>query len=283
MPLIPDQDFIETLIEERASEDRGRDFYQSHRLFRATFAEAVAPALEFGMDRERVKQARRGFKSYSRHRQVPLERETGILGRVTLDEVLRSRRSHRRWEKEARLSFSEISGLFENSVGLLADGRRSYPSPGGLYAHEVYLALWGGEGLEAGLWHYNVEKHAMELVRSGDPREWLPKFYFGEQGEEAGASGVIFLTCVFDRLIQKYGQRGWRFLHYETGVIIENFYLVATALGLGVCVKGNVLEDDLCPYLGIDGVSEGFMTSMVLGRPVASRVPAWRRWLRWFR
>lgn len=281
MPLISDRDFVEEIIEEREFIDPGRDFYQSVRLFRSNYVDQIAPAAQFKENQEKVRGSRHHFKSYPHCTQLSLPTDNMAIEGVSFDEVMSARKSTREWDSGSGIDLSELSRLLKFSVGTRSDRDRFYPSPGGLYSHEIYLALWGADFAKPGLWHYNAEKHRLELIDEGDPRERLAALYHGGTTGMSNAAGVVFLTCVFDRMLQKYDRRGWRFLHFETGVIIENFYLVATALGLGVCPLGNVLEDEVCPYLGIDGFYEGFMTSLLIGRPRGiseKKRPWWKLW-----
>ena len=70
---------------------------------------------------------------------------------------------------------------------------------------------------------------------------------------------------MFERTMLKYGERGYRFILLEVGFVSMNISLVCEALGLGSCMVGGYLDDELHRFLGIDGASEAVMNVMVIG------------------
>jgi len=54
----------------------------------------------------------------------------------------------------------------------------------------------------------------------------------------------------------KYGERGYRFLLFEAGHIMQNLLLVASALGVSALPIGGFVDAELDSALGIDGLDE---------------------------
>jgi SagB-type dehydrogenase family enzyme len=155
------------------------------------------------------------------------------------------------------------------TAGLHGNARRAAPSSGALYPIELYVLAHRVTGLEAGVYHYAYEDHALELVRAGDVRQpvvdqGLGQTFLGEAGV------VIVLTQILQRMRPKYQDRSYRYGLIEAGHVGENAYLAATALGLGACGVGAFLDDDLNALLGIDGVEEAALYLVAAGHPVRS-------------
>jgi SagB-type dehydrogenase family enzyme len=147
-------------------------------------------------------------------------------GSVSIEETLLKRRSVRSFKSKA-LTLEQISQLLWAAQGITnAYGFRTAPSAGALYPLEVY-ALTGD-----GVYRYNPENHSLILTSKADKRAELVSAALG-QSFIASAPLDIVVTAVFERVTRKYGDRGVRYVHIESGHAAENILLQATALGLG--------------------------------------------------
>lgn len=274
MPILPEAEpFADDLL---PASDVGLEAFQAQRLFRATHRDETASVRHFLADRGRVERSRAHFKTYDRAERVPLELPVEPLT-MSLQEVIERRHTEREFDADRPLSLCELSRLLWLVAGLRDGdpGRRNYPSPGALYSHEIYVANLRVEGLAPGFYHLNVRDRCLERVSSVDAAGLLPELIASNELAGARRAGAgIFLTAIFERLTQKYGRRGWRFCQFETGGLLAGFYSVATAAGLGAWPIGNIIEDELLPVLGIDGVHEGFMTSVFVGWPARKTEPS---------
>ncbi|MEM9008208.1 MAG: nitroreductase family protein, partial [Cyanobacteria bacterium P01_F01_bin.86] len=57
----------------------------------------------------------------------------------------------------------------------------------------------------------------------------------------------------------------YRYVLTEVGHLGQNFYLAATALGLGVCCIGALFDDPLHQLLDIDGQEEAALYLITVG------------------
>lgn len=176
---------------------------------------------------------------------------------VPLDIVLQRRSSKRDFDPEAALSLQQISNLLSWSAGMqknrVINGHpaRVYPSGGGLYAGELYLSLRKGEGVEAGVYHYDVKRHALERLLGADGDadiRAIPNYPWAKN-----APVILLMSAVFGRTMAKYRGRGYRFALLEIGALLENIYLVSEALGIGCCALGSVIDDRAETILDLRG------------------------------
>ncbi|MEO0986474.1 MAG: SagB/ThcOx family dehydrogenase [Cyanobacteria bacterium J06639_14] len=124
------------------------------------------------------------------------------------------------------------------------------------------------EGLESGLYHHAIEHHKLELVKPGDLRQPLIKA--GLNQDFLGEAQVCFVVSgIFQRTRWKYHERTYRYVLTEVGHLGQNFYLAATALGLGVCCIGAFFDDPLNQLLDIDGQEEAALDHRWRDRLVA--------------
>jgi SagB-type dehydrogenase family enzyme len=142
---------------------------------------------------------------------------------------------------------------------------RAYPSPGGLYAVEVYVIALLVQGLERGVYHYSPTEQALFRVRDGWACAVSDLALPDVAHVVTGVAAFIALTAVFDRPMQKYGLGAYRTLASEAGCLAENMLLTATAIGLNAGPFTGVFDDLLNGALGIKTDEEQFLLGVLLG------------------
>jgi len=209
------------------------------------------------------------YKTYERFPKIKLKHQERNFD---LFEAIKKRSSKREMAGE-KISSEELSLLLKYSCGLTrrneqGDGRRAQASGGARFPIETYcLVAKPGQGLEPGLFHYNVENHHFETIFKKEfLKEDLDKLATYEFVRDA--SLLVFLTAVFWRSQNKYGQRGYRFILQESGHIAQNFYLVCEALNLKCCALGGfrISDEQIEKLLEIDGVTESLVYTLVVGK-----------------
>lgn len=182
-------------------------------------------------------------------------------------------RSSKRNMRGGKINQNDLSILLRYSCGITrksadGDGRRPQPSGGARYPIETYcLIVKPGEGLEPGLFHYDIKNHRLDLLWKKEfVREDLDKFATYEFVKDA--SLIIFLTAVFWRTQIKYGERGYRFALQESGHIAQNIYLICEALNLKCCALGGfrISDEQIEELLDIDGMTESLVYTAVIGK-----------------
>jgi SagB-type dehydrogenase family enzyme len=191
------------------------------------------------------------FKKYPRFEQIGLAKPD--LPEVAFQKIIEERRSQREFsggpvgmEDVSRLLFWS-GGLIRVKDGDLHKSRRPYPSGGGRYPLEIYLAVLEENGeLEKGLYHYNVAGHSLEKLAGGSFRRDLMAAVGQEMVEKAPL--ILMISAVFKRTQKKYRERGYRFVLMEAGHLGQNISLASAALGLKCCAIGG-FDDDICSRL----------------------------------
>jgi SagB-type dehydrogenase family enzyme len=191
--------------------------------------------------------------------------------------TLANRRSERNYDPYA-ISLREIHTLCHYSYGIgrheatgAEDGQqmafRYLPSGGGLYPLEMYVLILNGDPAP-GLYHYRPDLNALEQLKRGDHRETARTMLAAEPYIDlVNASAVILITSMIERVIIKYGDRGYRWVLMEVGALAQNAALAATATGLGTCLAGSFLDEQVNEFLAIDGVSETIQKAIIVGKP----------------
>jgi SagB-type dehydrogenase family enzyme len=168
--------------------------------------------------------------------EVPLP-EPRLSGTMTLEDVLRSRRSQRRFADSA-LTMGQIGQLLWAAQGITdPSGKRTAPSAGSAYPMEVYLA-W-----PEGYARYSPAGHSLLILGRDDARAAFPA--------ATAAAPAIFVIAGVAELLARFRAQADRFMHLEAGHIAQNILLQAVALGLVGVPQGSVSEDKLRAAMGI--------------------------------
>jgi len=147
---------------------------------------------------------------------LSLDPESGRRG-ADLWQCLARRRSQRDY-RERPLTREELAALLWATQGITATlggyHFRAAPSAGALYPVETYLAVHRVEGVDPGIWHFQVLDFALELVAAGDCRR--PLVAAGLSQSFLGEAAAVFIwTGVLNRARWKYRERAVRYLFLD--------------------------------------------------------------------
>lgn len=208
------------------------------------------------------------FKTYPNSRVVKLPHPSPPT--KSINTILISRRSVRNFQESHYLTLLDLSSLLFYSAGIIQTDqdnsyrRRMYPSAGARFPIEIYAVIFRADGFENGTYHYNVKNHTIEKIA---PTEELFKFRDALAYEwSKDATALVIFTATFDRMVNKYGERGYRYVLLEAGHISQNFYLVATALEMGMVALGGIADKVVDTLLELDGLSESVVYGVAIGK-----------------
>ena len=234
----------------------------------------------FGMSIEKfndpyyLKRAAQPFNVYPGREILKLKAQDSPICNNIFD-LIENRKSVRNYNQSS-ITLSHMYYLLHYSYGICRKSPingvekgfwyyRTVPSGGALYPLEIYPIVLRGEFGE-GIYHYRPDIEAIELIKKGNYYPEMREMLFAEPNIElANASLVVIISSMFETTMLKYGERGYRFILLEAGFVSMNISLVCEALGLGSCMVGGYLDDELHRFLGIDGASEAVMNVMVIG------------------
>ncbi len=191
-------------------------------------------------------------------------------GGLPLWKAMATRRSIRDFSL-VPLELAQLSQLLWAAQGITAEHFgyrfRTAPSAGALYPVETYVVVNRVRDIPPGVYHYAVEQHALEELKTGDFGQEIARAAL-DQKIACDASVVFVWTALFKRCTWKYRQRGYRYVYLDAGHIAQNVALAAVGLGLGSCQIGAIYDQEVNDLLGVDGTTESAIYLTVIGRPV---------------
>jgi SagB-type dehydrogenase family enzyme len=173
-------------------------------------------------------------------------------GKVSVAEALKKRRTMRQFAQRG-LDLSQVSQLLWGTDGQSDPrGLRTAPSAGATFPLEIYLVVGerGVTGLAPGLYHYRPDSHTLELTHKGDLRSAVARASL-HQTWMAEAPVMMVIAGEYRRCTNRYGERGLRYTHMESGNVSQNLFLAAAALGLGAGIVGAFEDKALARVLNL--------------------------------
>jgi SagB-type dehydrogenase family enzyme len=132
---------------------------------------------------------------------------------------------------------------------------------------QLYLYVHRVSGLHPGVYRLSPEGAGLEQLRSGDQRVAAAGLSLGQ--DLAGNACVAFsMIGDLDRATSAYGDRGYRYVHFEAGAIGHRLYLAAEALGLGATGIGAFYDEEVHRYLNLTPAQGRVVYHFAVGYPV---------------
>jgi SagB-type dehydrogenase family enzyme len=183
----------------------------------------------------------------------------------SLEQALRERRSVRQFSRES-IMLAQLSQLLWAAQGITdSRGYRTAPSAGARYPLEIYVMPGHVKGLPVGLYKYQADGHMLHRIASDDRRKQMERAAWGQDWVSENAALIVFCS-VDSRTTGKYGRRGVRYVHIETGHAAQNVMLQAQAMGLGATVVGAFGDDFTGEILDLPE-NERVVYLMPIGKP----------------
>lgn len=192
---------------------------------------------------------------------------------MTLTEALEKRQSIREYHqtitvkelgeflyRTARIKSVEQNGRYE----LI---KTNYPSGGAIHETEINLIINNCADIEKGVYHYDREKHTLSRLNQMTPEaEALvaaAKFATVKKDE---IQILFLLSARFQRFAWKYENMAYSTMLKHVGVIMQTFYLVATAMGLSPSSVGTGNTELSAQVLNTNFYEESSVGEFILGK-----------------
>jgi SagB-type dehydrogenase family enzyme len=131
------------------------------------------------------------------------------------------------------LSRDELATLLycgANSGNALADVKQENGEP---HFSRLLVFVNNVEGIERGTFSYDREQHCLHVIQQDDFRLFLQTHYFLLNYNLAETGVVIAIAGGLDRMLDVFGNRGYRILNAEVGMAAQRIYMAAAALDIG--------------------------------------------------
>ena len=177
----------------------------------------------------------------------------------TIEQVISRRGSTRQFARDP-VTLPQLSLMLERATqGIPADFLDS-----GSHLNDIYLIVNSVVGLSAGAYVYHRKHKILELLKPGDFR--VKAGYLGlEQQIPADAAVDVFFLADLKTILERYGNRGYRAVQLEAGILGGKLYLAAYAQRLGASGL-TFYDDDVASFFSPHARGKSAIFLVALGR-----------------
>ena len=181
----------------------------------------------------------------------------------TIEQVILRRGSTRTFDKTASVTLAQLSTMFDCATrGLPAD----FLEPPGAQLNDLYLIVHAVEGLKPGAYFFRRDQNTLELLTEGEFRAEAYRLGL-EQELPADACVNIFFLADLERILERYGNRGYRAVQLEAGAIGGRMYLAAYAQRLGATGL-TFYDDDVIKFFSPHANGKSAIFLLAIGKPL---------------
>jgi SagB-type dehydrogenase family enzyme len=178
----------------------------------------------------------------------------------SLDRVIRRRGSTRAFDRARSISFAALSRALEcASADIPADFLA--PPEGALL--DLYLIVNAVEGLAPGSYSYRRAERSLELLREGRFRSEAGHLAL-DQPLAADAAVDVYSLVDLTRVLDRFGNRGYRAAQLEGGITGGRLYLAAYAQGFGATGL-TFYDDEVTEFFSPHAAGKSVMFLVALG------------------
>jgi SagB-type dehydrogenase family enzyme len=174
-----------------------------------------------------------------------------------IEQVILRRGSSRRFQREP-ITLDQLTTILDCSTqGIPAD----FPA-----MNDLYLIINAVDGLAPGAYFYNRDTSGLECLKEGDFRSEARHLGLQQDLPGDAAADVFFLTDL-NPVLERFGNRGYRAVQLEAGILGGKMYLAAYAQHLGATGL-TFFDDDVTQFFSphAKGKSAIFLVALGKGR-----------------
>src|SRR5882762_940817 len=183
----------------------------------------------------------------------------------TIEEVILRRGSTRAFDKAASITLAQLSTILDYATrGLPADFLE--PPGGHGQLNDLYLIVHSVQGLKPGAYFVRRELNTLEVLKEGEFRAEAHDLGL-EQELPADACVDIFFLADLKRILERYGNRGYRAVQLEAGAIGGKIYLAAYTQHLGATGL-TFFDDDVIKFFSPHAKDKSAIFLLAIGKPL---------------
>jgi len=178
----------------------------------------------------------------------------------TIEDVIVRRGSTREFSRGS-ITFAQLSTMLDRATrGIHAD----FLTAKEVSLNELYLIVHAVEGLPSGAYVYRRQERALELLKAGDFRREAGYLGLGQE-IPADCSVNIYFLADLKKILERFGNRGYRGAQLEAAIMGGKLYLAAYAQRLGASGL-TFFDDDVAEFFSPHALSKSVMFLIAIGK-----------------
>jgi SagB-type dehydrogenase family enzyme len=185
----------------------------------------------------------------------------------TIEQVILRRGSTRAFDRTASIPMAQLSTILDYATrGLPADFLEPCEQ-----LNDLYLIVHSVQGLKPGAYFFRREGNALELLKEGEFRAQAGHLGLDQQ-LPADACVDIFFLADLNRILERFGNRGYRAAQLEAGTIGGRMYLATYAERLG-STGLTFFDDDVVQFFSPHAHGKSAIFLFAIGKRLKLRLP----------
>jgi SagB-type dehydrogenase family enzyme len=191
------------------------------------------------------------------------------MPRDPIEQVILRRGSSRKFARTP-ITLAQLSTMLDRATrGVPADFADPNSDPIGSQLNHLYLIVHAVEGLEPGAYVFHRGRKVLESLKLGDFRSQAG--YLGlQQALPADAAVDVFFLADLRPILRRYGNRGYRAVQLEAGILGGKLYLAAYAQHLGATGL-TFFDDDVTQFFSPHAEGKSAIFLVALGHSAKPR------------
>ena len=177
----------------------------------------------------------------------------------SIEDVITRRGSTREFSRDS-ITFSELSSILDRATRGL---RTDFLGAGETF-NDLYLIVHAVDDLPAGAYVFRRRERALELLKEGDFRRDAGYLGLGQEIPADCSVNIYFLTDLH-RVLERFGNRGYRAAQLEAAIMGGKIYLGAYAQRLGASGL-TFFDDDVTEFFSADAAGKSVMFLIAVGK-----------------
>jgi SagB-type dehydrogenase family enzyme len=177
----------------------------------------------------------------------------------SIEDVITRRGSTREFSRGS-ITFTELSSILDRATrGLRTDFLGAAET-----LNDLYLIVHAVEDLPAGAYVFRRQERALELLKEGDFRRDAGYLGLGQEIPADCSVNIYFLTDLH-RVLERFGNRGYRAAQLEAAIMGGKIYLGAYAERLGASGL-TFFDDDVTEFFSPEAAGKSVMFLIAVGK-----------------
>ncbi|MFZ1075973.1 MAG: SagB/ThcOx family dehydrogenase [Nitrosotalea sp.] len=190
-----------------------------------------------------------------------IESMESIFPEDSLETVILRRGSTRKFSHSS-ISLEQLSTILKRSTGGITSDFEEES------INDIYLIVNAVDGLEQGAYFYNKEHSSLEILQKGDFRDVSGHLGL-DQSLPRDASVTIFFMVNLQKILEYFGNRGYRVAQLDASIIGGRMYLASCALHIGATGL-TFYDDEVTEFFSPHASNKSTMFMIAIGKKAKS-------------
>ena len=245
------------------------DYPQIRGMHAASSLENEAEIVAWREGAKKAEGARLKDEGKTENRLFPLQSlNDDEIPKDSIEDAITRRGSTREFAHES-VTFAELSTMLDRATrGITTDFLDHLEES----LNELYLIVHAVDDLPGGAYVFRHQQRALELLKEGDFRRDAGHLGLGQE-IPADASVNIYFLADLHRVLERFGNRGYRVAQLEAAIMGGKIYLAAYAQSLGASGL-TFFDDDVTEFFSPDAAGKSVMFLVAVGKSAKRKKPS---------